>query len=196
MCRVCVARLQRGTLTRPNWELSIAPNRRDKSTQGRETVRQFFQLVLSMTVLSAVFAGAANAQGATGPVYLTTYYEVMPASANAGAGILRQYRDASQKEAGNQRFEAVQEVSRPNRFVILEVWKDQAALDAHRKAASTTQFRDKYKAIQNSPFDERVNTGMFGGPLEASGPRARPTSSPTSTSRRRARTPASARSRR
>jgi quinol monooxygenase YgiN len=132
-------------------------------------VRQFCQLVLSLIVLSASLASPAHAQGAAGPVYLTTYFEVIPASANAGAGLLRQYREASRKEDGNQRFEVIQEASRPNRFVILEVWKSQAALDAHRKAAHTTQFRDKYKAIQSSPFDERVNTGMLGGPMEGSG---------------------------
>jgi quinol monooxygenase YgiN len=108
----------------------------------------------------------AHAQGAPGPVYLATYLEVMPASTSAGAALMRQYRDASKKEDGNQRFELMQEVARPNRFVILEIWKDQAALDAHRKAAHTAQFRDKYKGIQNSPPDERVNSGMFVGPAD------------------------------
>lgn len=123
-------------------------------------MRSIFQF-LAMVVFAAGFATTANAQAPSGPVYLTTYLEVLPASANAGAGLMRQYRDASRKEDGNQRFEIVQEGSRPNRFVILEVWKDQAALDAHRKAAHTAQFRDKYKAMQATPADERVNTGMF-----------------------------------
>jgi quinol monooxygenase YgiN len=51
--------------------------------------------------------------------------------------------------------------------VILEAWKDQAALDAHAKAANSTQFRDKLKAIQNAPYDERVHFVLSVGPPTA-----------------------------
>ena len=36
------------------------------------------------------------------------------------------------------RAEVAREIGRPNRFVVLEVWKDQAAFEAHGKAATTT----------------------------------------------------------
>ena len=35
-----------------------------------------------------------------------------------------------------------------------------AAFDAHGKSASTAAFRDKFKSIQNAPYDERVHSGM------------------------------------
>ena len=44
------------------------------------------------------------------------------------------------------RTEVAQEIGRANRFVVLEIWKDQAAFDAHGKSAATTAFRDKLKA--------------------------------------------------
>ena len=77
---------------------------------------------------------------------MATYVEVAAASAKDGAALLTQYRDASRKENGNMRAEVAREIGRPNRFVVLEVWKDQAAFDAHGKSASTTAFRDKLKA--------------------------------------------------
>ena len=53
-----------------------------------------------------------------------------------------------------------QEIGRQNRFVVLETWKDQAALDAHGKSAGTTAFRDKFKTVQNAPYDERVHNAL------------------------------------
>ena len=100
-------------------------------------MRLLFPLMLAMMILSAGFVPVAHAQS-SGAVYLVTYVDVMPNSVPAGSALLKTYRDASRKEDGNQRFEVLQEMARPNRFLILETWKDQAALDAHVKAAGTT----------------------------------------------------------
>ena len=95
---------------------------------------------------------AARAEGAAGPIHVATYVEVGSASDKDGVKLLKQYRDASRKENGNLRAEVAQEIGRANRFVVLEIWKDQAAFDAHGKSAATTAFRDKLKAIQNAPL--------------------------------------------
>jgi len=114
------------------------------------------------------FAAAAQAQGAaTSPVYVATYLEVAAAAAKDGARLLTQYRDASRKENGNLRVELAQEIGRANRFVVVETWKDQAAFDAHAKAASTSAMLDKLKAIQNAPFDQRVNNALNVGPADS-----------------------------
>jgi mannose-6-phosphate isomerase-like protein (cupin superfamily) len=44
-----------------------------------------------------------------------------------------------------------------NRFAIIEAWRDPGALNAHAKAASTLQFREKLKAIETAPYDDRIN---------------------------------------
>jgi quinol monooxygenase YgiN len=132
-------------------------------------MRLLFPLMLAMTFLSAGYVDNARAQAgspAGGAIYLVTYVDVMPNSVPGGSALLKTYRDASRKEDGNQRFEVLQEMARPNRFLVLETWKDQGALDAHVKAANTTQFRDKLKAIQNAPYDERINSGMFVGAVD------------------------------
>ena len=103
-----------------------------------------------------------------GPRYVVTYVDVMQTAKDEGAALVRQFRDASRKDAGSLRVEAARRFGLPNQFVILEVWKDQPSFDAHAQAAHTTQFHDRLKAIQNAPYDERVHFPLSVGPLPAS----------------------------
>ena len=41
--------------------------------------------------------------------------------------------EVSRQDAGCEQFEVFQSVSEPDKLVLLELWKDQAALDAHAK---------------------------------------------------------------
>jgi quinol monooxygenase YgiN len=109
----------------------------------------------------------AGAQAPEGARYVATYVEVMPTATKDGAAMLRQFRDATRKEAGNLRAEAAQRIGQPNQFVILEAWQDQAALDAHAKAAGTAQFHDKLKPIEDAPYDDRVTYVLSVGPVAA-----------------------------
>lgn len=124
-------------------------------------MRLFVRLALGVAMAAAALVSSAFAQG--GAVYVATYVDVMPNSVAPGAALLQHYRDASRKEDGNLRFDVLQEIDRPNRFAIVEAWRDKAALDAHVKVAGTTQFRDKLKAIQNAPYDERITNGIYAG---------------------------------
>ena len=120
-------------------------------------------LRLFMLMAMALAAAASNAQTPPvieGPVYTATYVEVLPNAVKDASALLKQYRDATRKDAGNQRAEVVQETNRPTRLVVLAIWADQKAFDAHGKAAHTAQFRDKLKAVHAAPYDERVHSGM------------------------------------
>jgi quinol monooxygenase YgiN len=128
-------------------------------------VRLFCRLVLGMAILAATLATSARAQSSA--VYIVTYVDVLPNAANSAAALLARYRDASRKEGGSLRFDVMQEIARPNRFAILEVWNDKNALDAHAKEANTGQFRDKLRAIQNAPYDERINNGLYVEPAKS-----------------------------
>lgn len=120
----------------------------------------FFSL-LAMTMMAPMTQTAsAQAQPPAGPIHIATYVETTVAGAKDGAKLLKQYRDASRKENGNQRVEIASEIGRDNRFVVLEIWKDQAAFDAHGKSAATTAFRDKFKGVQHAPADERVHNAF------------------------------------
>ena len=130
-------------------------------------MRLTIQLLFAMALLPALGA-AARAEGAA-PVHVATYIEIVAASVKDGVALLTQYRDASRKENGNMRSEVAREIGRPNRFVVLEVWKDQAAFEAHGKSASTSAFRDKLKTIHGAPHDERVHNTLNVGPGDAAG---------------------------
>jgi len=119
----------------------------------------------------AMLAAGATAHAQEGAVHVVTYVDVMPSSVASGATLLKQYRDASRKEDGSVSVQVLQEIGRPNRFAVVEVWKDKPARDAHVSAASTTQFRDKLKAIANAPYDERVNNGLYLGPAQSQLPK-------------------------
>jgi quinol monooxygenase YgiN len=127
-------------------------------------MRLTLQLLLAMTLLPAAMTQMAGAQGAAAPIHVATYVEVGVASEKDGAKLLKQYRDAARKENGNMRTEVAQEIGRANRFVVLEIWKDQAAFEAHGKSAGTGTFRDKLKAIQDAPYDERIHNSLNIGP--------------------------------
>jgi len=94
------------------------------------------------------------------PIYVVRYIDVLPSMKKAANTALKQLREACRTGPGNLRCEIVERLEELNQFVVLEIWKDQAAFDAHGKSASTAAFRDKFKSIQNAPYDERVHSGM------------------------------------
>jgi quinol monooxygenase YgiN len=81
--------------------------------------------------------------------------------------LLKQYRDGASKQLGNLGVTLLQEADWPNRFVIYEGWKDQAAYDANEKAAHTAQLRDKLKPIAAAPYDRRNYSVISVGPAQS-----------------------------
>jgi quinol monooxygenase YgiN len=105
--------------------------------------------------LAAVRPGHAEDAVSTA-VYVVTYFDVAPTAAAETATLLRQYAEVARKEAGNLSLEAFEEIGRPNRFAILEAWRDKPALEAHGAAASTGGFRDKLKPLLISGTGARL----------------------------------------
>lgn len=130
-------------------------------------MRPIFQLGVWLTVLAAAFAGPAHAQDSA--VYSATYVELMPNAVASGAALLKRYRDASAGEAGNLRFDVLREIGRPNRFAMIEIWKDKAARDVHEQTATAARFRAKLNAIADAPDDERLLTPLYMTPARMPG---------------------------
>src|SRR5215467_10267233 len=60
----------------------------------------------------------------------------VPAAPGKGAELAQAMKarcEVSRQDAGCEQFEVFQSVSEPDKLVLLELWKDQAALDAHAK---------------------------------------------------------------
>jgi quinol monooxygenase YgiN len=81
--------------------------------------------------------------------------------------LLKQYREASRKDAGNVRLEVLQQHGRPDHFALVEVWQDQQTFEAHGRAVHTTQLRDMLQPLRVSPYDERLHKGLAIGAVQA-----------------------------
>ena len=140
------------------------------------------ETVLRALVLGLVLMAIAEVQAQTpapaptpapieGNVYTVIYVEVMPTSKSDATVVLRRYREAARKEGGNLRCEVAQRIDQPHQFVILSIWKDQKAWEAHGKGAASMEMREKVAAVRNAPTDERVHIGLSVGPIDVTASR-------------------------
>jgi quinol monooxygenase YgiN len=110
-------------------------------------MKVFRGALIAAAILAGVAAPGALAQtGGNQPAYVVTYIEVAPSAEADAAKLLRQVAAASRKEAGNLRYEVVQQIERRNQFAILEAWSDGKAFEAHgggaaMKSSATTSTR-------------------------------------------------------
>jgi autoinducer 2-degrading protein len=113
-----------------------------------------FGLLLALAFVPAI-APPAWAQSGGDAIHGVTALDVTPNAAKEGVALLKQYRDGSLKQPGNLGVTLLQEADWPNRFIIYEGWKDEAAYEANEKSGHTAQLRDKLKPIAAAPFDRR-----------------------------------------
>ena len=121
----------------------------------------FISLASAVTILTAMLDGTALAQ--SDAVYPVTYVELMPDAAAAGAALLKQYRGESRTQSGNLRLDVLAEIKRPNRFAIIEVWRDKASRDAHDHSATSAQFSEQLKPLEDAPDDVRTDHALYLG---------------------------------
>jgi quinol monooxygenase YgiN len=96
-------------------------------------------------------SGAADAQA----VVVVSHIDIGGPFPNA-AGMIREFAEAGRREMGNLRYDVLQHAIRANHFTVVEVWRNQQALDAHAAAAGSRRYRDALQPMTGSPLDERV----------------------------------------
>ena len=103
-----------------------------------------FLLLVSLAVAMILFGSIRDAPAQApapppleGPIHAVTYVEVMPTARADGIAALKRYRDAVRKEDGNARCEVASRIGQPHQLVVLEVWNDQKAFEAHRASTNT-----------------------------------------------------------
>jgi quinol monooxygenase YgiN len=122
----------------------------------------------SLVIAAAVAVGpAARAQTGADAVHAVTYLDVATTSVAPGVELLKKFREAARREAANLEFTILQETSRPNRFVIMESWKDQAAFEAHDKGTAKGEFESALKPLRNSPPDRHMLQSFANAPARA-----------------------------
>jgi quinol monooxygenase YgiN len=100
--------------------------------------------------------GPVQAAGSAGAIFVLTHVDVAGGQRDPGVAILNKLAADSRKEPGSARFEAWQQGNRANHFTVNEVWKDQAAYEAHILAASTRDYRGKIGPMLGALHDDRL----------------------------------------
>jgi quinol monooxygenase YgiN len=106
-------------------------------------------------LLSPVGPPSATVSG-TGAIYVVTHADSVPPQRDAAEAALKELTVRSRQEPGNALFLATVQPNRNNHFTIVELWKDEKALDAHAVAEHTKKFRDTFGPFSGALFDERI----------------------------------------
>jgi quinol monooxygenase YgiN len=105
-------------------------------------------------------AVAASQPAGGGSLVAVTHIDCIPPKKDDGIALLKALSAPSRSEAGNLRFDVLQQASRPNHFTIVEVWSDPKGIDNHVMAAHTKQFRAGLHPISGGLYDERFYRPM------------------------------------
>lgn len=100
--------------------------------------------------------GPMTSVGGAGAIYAVTHVDFIPPKKDEGIAALQALVEPSRKEAGNLRYDALQQASRPNHETLVEIWRDQNALDAHLVSAHMKEFRNRLLPMSGSLYDERL----------------------------------------
>ncbi|MEA2989231.1 MAG: hypothetical protein QOG83_1942 [Alphaproteobacteria bacterium] len=98
---------------------------------------------------------AARARNTTGALYVVTHVDVGPPNRDKTIVGLRALAEGSRKEAGNLRFDVVQQKARTNHFTLIEAWKDQKSDDAHEIGPTAKEFRVLLGPLAGALYDQR-----------------------------------------
>lgn len=137
--------------------------------------------VLLAFVSAAFLGGSAAAQtppapppGSQVPVgnSVVSYIEVAPGSEARALNALKSLRAASEKEDGFVSFLLLQRTTHPNHFALIEIWKDNAAREAHLNQPHVRTARSALKALESAPYDERPHRDLAVGQAKPAGANA------------------------
>jgi quinol monooxygenase YgiN len=88
-------------------------------------------------------------------LYVVTHVDVGPPNRDKIIVALKALADPTRKDAGNVRFDVLQQKNRTNHFTVTEAWRDQGANDAHEIAAHTKEFRAALGPLTGALYDQR-----------------------------------------
>lgn len=95
-------------------------------------------------------------------MYVTVVYiHVKPDHVADFVEAIRENHESSIREPGNIRFDILQSVDDPTRFVTYMAYRDEAAARAHRETAHYFGFRDRVADWMVEPRKNVVYTGRY-----------------------------------
>lgn len=129
---------------------------------------RYLSLLLAGALALAISSSALAQNAAGAGTYLIRHFDGLPGKAAQVSTLTKQYAAAARKEPGAVAVDAYQEIDRPDRFVLIEHWRDKAAADAHDTALA--DFRQKLAPLMLSDFGKRVHSAFLMDPAAAQAP--------------------------
>jgi quinol monooxygenase YgiN len=135
--------------------------------QFRDKLTPFLSAPIDERPYSGLEVGSTDVVGSIpsvrktrGAVYVVTHVDIIPPKKDDGIAALKEISGPSRREAGNRRYEVLQQNSRPNHFTLVEIWHNQKALEAHEVAAHTLKLRQTLLPMGGALFDQRLYHAM------------------------------------
>jgi quinol monooxygenase YgiN len=87
---------------------------------------------------------------------VVTHIDVPPPRREETEALLRKVSAQARNDAGNQRYDVLQQTSRPNHFTSVSAWQTDASYHAHLAAPHTLEFRRTLGPMSGGLYDERL----------------------------------------
>jgi quinol monooxygenase YgiN len=130
--------------------------------------RSFLAAVITMAGLFSA-GPIAHAQDASGPVTIVVYTEVAPAKAAEARKLILAYAVEARKAKGALEITALQRISDPAHFALVERWQSQADKQAFAATDPVTRFRAALDPLRSAAYDERIHADQAVGPSKPTG---------------------------
>lgn len=105
---------------------------------------------------SGLTTGPLNGEVTAATVVAITHVDFIPPKKDEGIEELKFVVRESRREYGNQCFNVLQQVTRPNHLTLVEMWADKGVFEAHESAPHTVQFRQTITPLSGALFDQRL----------------------------------------
>ena len=127
--------------------------------------RSFLAAMMTVAGLFAVGV-TAHAQDASQPITIVTYTEVAPAKAAEARKLVLAYAADARKANGAVQIDALQRVSDPGHFALVEQWQSLAAKQAFAATDPYTKFRAALDPLRSAAYDERIHAALSISPAK------------------------------
>lgn len=110
----------------------------------------------------SIALAASRSPPAGGNMYVTiVYVHVKPERVADFIETIRANHEGSVRETGNLRFDILQSVDDPTRFVAYEAYRDEASAKAHKETAHYLKWRDTVADWMAEPREGVRYDGLF-----------------------------------
>jgi quinol monooxygenase YgiN len=124
--------------------------------------RSFLAAVMTMAGLFSA-GQIAPAQDASQPVTIVTYTEVAPSKATEAKKLILAYSADARKAKGALEITALQRISDPAHFALIERWQSQADKQAYAATDPVTKYRAALDPLRSAAYDERIHVDQAVG---------------------------------